>query len=69
MDIEVTNLNIGERVMVDTNEWPVDAKVSLYDEHGTYLVVEYDNWKYLVETKDFTEYVIAHVQLRRAINC
>ena len=37
--------------MVDTNEWPVDAKVSLYDEHGTYLVVEYDNWKYLVETK------------------
>ena len=69
MEIEVTNMNIGERVMVDTNEWPVDAKVSLYDEHGTYLVVEYDNWKYLVETKDFTEYVIAYVQLRRAINC
>ena len=64
MEIEVTNMNIGERVMVDTNEWPVDAKVSLYDEHGTYLVVEYDNWKYLVETKDFTEYVIAYVQLR-----
>jgi len=68
MEIEVTNLNIGERVKVNTDEWDETTGVETYtdDDH---LVVIHNNWKYLVKYEDFEAYILSTVMLMRAVGC
>lgn len=68
MQIEVTNLNIGETVTIDTDEWDESTEVKRHtiDDH---LVVIHNNWEYLVKYEDFEEYVVTRVTIMRSIEC
>lgn len=68
MEIEVTNLNIGEQVKINTNEWDERTEVQTHtdDDH---LVVIHNGWKYLVTYDDFEAYVNLTVMLMRAVEC
>ena len=68
MKIEVTNLNIGETVTIDTDEWDETTEVQTYTTDD-YLVVIHNNWKYLVKYEDFEAYVMTAVMLMRAVGC
>ena len=68
MEIAVTNLNIGETVKIDTDEWDETTEVQTYTTDD-YLVVIHNNWKYLVKYEDFEAYVMTTVMLMRAIEC
>ena len=68
MEIEVTNLNIGETVKIDTDEWDetTDVRTYLTDD---YLVVIHNNWEYLVKYEDFEAYVVERTMMMRSIGC
>ena len=68
MKIEVTNLNIGETVIIDTDEWDERTEVQTHTDDD-YLVVIHNGWKYLVTYDDFEAYVSLTVMLMRAVEC
>ena len=68
MEIEVTNLNIGETVKIDTDEWDETTDVRTYT-NDDYLVVIHNNWEYLVKYEDFEAYVVERTMMMRSIGC
>jgi len=68
MQIEVTNLNIGETVTINTDEWDETTGVRTYITDD-YLVVIHNNWEYLVKYEDFEAYVMTRVMMMRSIEC
>ena len=68
MEIEVTNLNIGETVKIDTDEWDETTGVKTYT-NDDYLVVIHNNWEYLVKYEDFEAYVVERTMMMRSIEC
>ena len=68
MEIEVTNLNIGETVKINTDEWDETTDVRTYTDDD-YLVVIHNNWEYLVKYEDFEAYVVERTMMMRSIEC
>ncbi len=68
MEIEVTNLNIGEQVKVNTDEWGEATEVQTWTDDDHLLVI-HNNWNYLVKYDDFEAYVLSTVMLMRAVGC
>jgi len=68
MQIEVTNLNIGETVTINTDEWDESTGVKTHTDDN-HLVVIHNNWEYLVKYEDFEAYVMTRVMMMRSIEC
>ena len=68
MKIEVTNLNLGETVIIDTDEWYETTEVRNYCNED-YFVVKYNDWEYLVKCEDFEAYIVLTSMMRRSIGC
>jgi len=68
MEIEVTNLNIGEQVKINTDEWGEETEVQTWTDDDHLLVI-HNNWKYLVKYDDFEAYVAIQTMLMRAVGC
>lgn len=69
MLLEVTNLNIGEKIRINTEKWDfADIKVSR-SYSDAYLIIRYNNWEYQVRTDDFKDLIEKKLSLGRAIEC
>lgn len=68
MKIEVTNLNLGETVIIDTDEWDETTEVRNYSNED-YFVVKHNDWEYLVKCEDFEAYIVLTNMMRRSIGC
>jgi len=68
MQIEVTNLSIGETVIIDTDEWDETTEVRNYSDEN-YFVVIHNDWEYLVKGEDFEAYIVLQTMMVRSIGC
>jgi len=69
MEITAVNLNIGETVKINTDEWDDDVKFGLYGDSKEYLIVLHNGWKYKVHADDIEAYFYIQLMLDRAIGC
>ena len=69
MRLEVTNLNIGEKIIINTEKWDfADIKV-LRRYSDAYLIISYNNWEYQIHAVDFKVLMAKKTALANAIGC
>lgn len=69
MLLQVTCLNIGEKIIIDTDEWDFeDVKVGPM-QSDDYLIIYYQNWEYQVHADDFEAFVAQKLSLANATEC
>ncbi|MEL0015009.1 MAG: hypothetical protein VW715_07320 [Rhodospirillales bacterium] len=69
MLLEVTNLNIGEKIIIDTNDWDFEDINLRPTQSDDYLIIYYNNWEYQVHADDFEAFVAEKLSLAKAIEC
>tara|TARA_Y100000996_G_C22128592_1_gene481206 strand:- start:141 stop:350 length:210 start_codon:yes stop_codon:yes gene_type:complete len=69
MLLEVTNLNIGEKIIIDTEKWDFEDVQLRPVQSDDYLIILYNNWEYQVHADDFEAFVAEKLSLANAIEC
>ncbi len=69
MLLEVTNLNIGEKIIINTDDWDFEDVNLRPTQSDDYLIIYYNNWEYQVHADDFEAFVAEKLSLANAIEC
>ena len=69
MLLEVTNLNIGEKIIIDTDDWDFEDVNLRPTQSDDYLIIYYNNWEYQVHADDFEAFVAEKLSLANVIEC
>ena len=69
MLLEVTNLNIGEKIIIDTEKWDFEDVQFRPVQSDEYLIILYNNWEYQMCADDFEAFMGQNASLSRAIEC
>ena len=69
MLLEVTNLNIGEKIIIDTEKWDFEDVQFRPVQSDDYLIILYNNWEYQMCKDGFEAFMGQNASLGRAIEC
>lgn len=69
MLLEVTCLNIGEKIIINTDEWDFEDINVRPTQSDDYLIIYYNNWEYQMHADDFEAFVAEKLSLANAVEC
>ena len=69
MLLEVTCLNIGEKIIINTDEWDFEDINVRATQSDDYLIIYYNNWEYQMHADDFEAFVAEKLSLANAVEC